>query len=204
MDSLITAAARALAAGDPLGALKRVALRDDAASARAARHRDGAARRPRARQGSAAECGARLRPEGGGGPRTVRRRRSRDRARLARSQLARANARTRRGRRSKRMAIGSTPRMRGYLEVRRLLLIGRLDEAERTLAELDPDAASRRRRGPAHELVVAGIAMRRMRTKSARAALTRAGAGRARGGYPCADGGGRKRGPGARRRLPRA
>src|SRR5213595_1704832 len=30
MDSLITAAAHALAAGDPLGALKRVALRDDA------------------------------------------------------------------------------------------------------------------------------------------------------------------------------
>ena len=29
MDSLLTAAARALAAGDPLGALKRVALRDD-------------------------------------------------------------------------------------------------------------------------------------------------------------------------------
>jgi hypothetical protein len=30
MDSLITAAARALAAGDPLGALNRIALRDDA------------------------------------------------------------------------------------------------------------------------------------------------------------------------------
>ena len=30
MDSLIAAAARALAAGDPLGALNRVALRDDA------------------------------------------------------------------------------------------------------------------------------------------------------------------------------
>jgi hypothetical protein len=30
MDALITAAARALAAGDPLGALNRVALRDDA------------------------------------------------------------------------------------------------------------------------------------------------------------------------------
>src|SRR5258708_35791486 len=30
MDSLITAAARALAMGDPLGALNRVALRDDA------------------------------------------------------------------------------------------------------------------------------------------------------------------------------
>src|SRR5215218_8684976 len=32
MDSLITAAARALAAGDPLGALNRIALRDDAAA----------------------------------------------------------------------------------------------------------------------------------------------------------------------------
>ena len=30
MDSLITAAARALAVGDPLGALKRIALREDA------------------------------------------------------------------------------------------------------------------------------------------------------------------------------
>jgi hypothetical protein len=30
MDSMIAAAAHALAAGDPLGALKRVALRDDA------------------------------------------------------------------------------------------------------------------------------------------------------------------------------
>src|SRR5438093_3186736 len=60
-----------------------------------------------------------------------------------------------------------------YLEVRRLLLIGRIDEAERTLAELDPSPfppASR----TAHELVVAGIAMRRLRTKAARAALGRA------------------------------
>jgi hypothetical protein len=30
MDSMITAAARALAAGDPIAALNRVALRDDA------------------------------------------------------------------------------------------------------------------------------------------------------------------------------
>src|SRR5258705_6002225 len=59
------------------------------------------------------------------------------------------------------------------LEVRRLLLIGRLDEAERRLAELDPapfPPASR----AAHELVVAGIAIRRLRTKTARAALARA------------------------------
>ena len=55
-----------------------------------------------------------------------------------------------------------------YLEVRRLLLIGRLDEAERRLAELDPALF------PPASLVVAGIAMRRLRTKAARAALTRA------------------------------
>jgi hypothetical protein len=60
-----------------------------------------------------------------------------------------------------------------YLEVRRLLLIGRLDEAERTLADLDPGLfppASR----TFHDLVVAGIAMRRLRTKEARSALARA------------------------------
>jgi hypothetical protein len=60
-----------------------------------------------------------------------------------------------------------------HLDIRRLLLIGRLDEAERALAELDPTplpAASK----AAHELVVAGIAMRRLRTKTARDALARA------------------------------
>ena len=60
-----------------------------------------------------------------------------------------------------------------YLEIRHLLLIGRLDDAERMLADLDPTPfppASR----TAHELVVAGIAMRRLRTKAARAALARA------------------------------
>lgn len=60
-----------------------------------------------------------------------------------------------------------------YLEIRRLLLIGRLDEAERRLGMLDPvpfPPASR----VAHELVVAGIAMRRLRAKAARAALARA------------------------------
>jgi hypothetical protein len=60
-----------------------------------------------------------------------------------------------------------------YLEVRRLLLIGRLDEAERTLAELDPTPFPPALK-TAHELVVAGIAMRRLRTKAVRAALARA------------------------------
>jgi hypothetical protein len=70
-----------------------------------------------------------------------------------------------------------------YLEVRRLLLIGRLDEAERRLAALDPapfPPASR----AAHELVVAGIAMRRLRTKAARAALARAEGAARHAGIP--------------------
>src|SRR5262249_49243322 len=60
-----------------------------------------------------------------------------------------------------------------HLEVRRLLLIGRLDEAERTLAALDPTPFPPAAR-TAHELVVAGLAMRRLRTKAARDALARA------------------------------
>src|SRR4029077_4388778 len=60
-----------------------------------------------------------------------------------------------------------------YLEVRRLLLIGRLPEAEFSLAELAPAHFPPAYR-TAHELVVAGIAMRRLRTKTARAALARA------------------------------
>ncbi|NJO35421.1 MAG: helix-turn-helix domain-containing protein, partial [Rhodospirillales bacterium] len=70
-----------------------------------------------------------------------------------------------------------------HLEVRRLLLIGRLEEAERALGGLDPAAfppASR----VAHELVVAGIAMRRLRIKVARPALTRAGRAARQAGIP--------------------
>src|SRR6202012_2127657 len=60
-----------------------------------------------------------------------------------------------------------------HLEVRLLLLTGRLDDAERTLAELDPAPFPPAWR-TAHELVLAGIAMRRLRTKEAHAALARA------------------------------
>jgi hypothetical protein len=70
-----------------------------------------------------------------------------------------------------------------YLAVRRLLLIGRLDEAERKLAAVDPapfPPASR----AVHELVVAGIAMRRLQTKTARAALARAGRAARHAGIP--------------------
>jgi len=70
-----------------------------------------------------------------------------------------------------------------HLEVRRLLLIGRLDEAELGLGALDPapfPPASR----AAHELVIAGIAMRRLRTKAARAALARAERAARQAGIP--------------------
>ncbi|HJR32754.1 MAG TPA: helix-turn-helix domain-containing protein, partial [Pseudomonas sp.] len=60
-----------------------------------------------------------------------------------------------------------------YLEIRRLLLIGHLDEAEGRLAELDPTPLPLASRA-AYELVLAGIAMRRLQTKAARAALDRA------------------------------
>ena len=80
-----------------------------------------------------------------------------------------------------------------YLEGRRLLLIGRIDEAERALAGLDPAPLPPASRA-AYELVVAGIAIRRLRTKAAR--CSRSGqARRAPGTHPCADGRGRKRMP---------
>jgi hypothetical protein len=60
-----------------------------------------------------------------------------------------------------------------HLEARRLLLVGRLDEAEGTLAALDPASLPPASR-TIHELVLAGIAMRRIRTQAARTALARA------------------------------
>ena len=60
-----------------------------------------------------------------------------------------------------------------YVEVRRLLLIGRLDDADRLLDALEPASLPYALR-TVHELIVAGIAMRRVRAKAARSALTRA------------------------------
>jgi len=70
-----------------------------------------------------------------------------------------------------------------YLEVRHLLLIGRLDEAEQQLAELDPAPFPPAMRA-AYELIIAGIAIRRLRTKTARAALGRAGRAARQAGIP--------------------
>jgi hypothetical protein len=52
-------------------------------------------------------------------------------------------------------------------------LIGRIDEAERTLAQLDPSPLPPASR-TIHELAAAGIGMRRLRTQAARGALARA------------------------------
>jgi hypothetical protein len=172
MDSLITAAARALAAGDPLGALKRVALRDDA-PALALR---GIAM---AQLGDLVRAKALLRSAARAfGPKEAV---ARARCVVAEAEIALASRDL--GWPAKALdAARATLEAHGdrlnaaharYLTIRRLLLIGRLDEAERTLADLDPapfPPASR----AVHELVVAGIAMRRLRTKTARAALVRA------------------------------
>src|SRR5690606_3590564 len=70
-----------------------------------------------------------------------------------------------------------------YLELRRLLLIGRLDEAERLLAGLDPARLPMAFKAT-HELALAGIAMRRLRARSARQALARAARVAGQAGIP--------------------
>jgi len=60
-----------------------------------------------------------------------------------------------------------------HLSIRRLLLFGRIDEAERALADVDSAQLPQALRA-VNELVIAGIAMRRLKSKLARAALVRA------------------------------
>jgi hypothetical protein len=172
MDSLITAAARALSAGDPLGALKRVALRDDA-PALALR---GIAM---AQLGDLVRAKALLRRAAQAfGPREAV---ARARCVVAEAEIALVSRDL--GWPGKALdAARATLEARGdrlnaayarYLEGRRLLLIGRIDESERALAKLDPAPLPPASRA-AYELVVAGIAIRRLGTKAARAALARA------------------------------
>src|SRR5436853_3410423 len=182
MDSLITAAARALAAGDPVGALNRVALRGDA-PALALR---GIAM---AQLGDLVRAKALLRSAARAfGPKeTV----ARARCVVAEAEIALVSrdlgwpaktldaARTTLEEHGDRVNAAHAR----YLEVRRLLLIGRLDAAERMLAELDPAPFPPALRA-AHELVVVGISMRRLRTKAARAALARAGHAARHAGIP--------------------
>jgi hypothetical protein len=172
MDSLIAAAARALAAGDPLGALKHVALRNDApalALRGIAMAQLGDFDRAKVLLRSAARAFGPKEPI------------ARARCVVAEAEIALVSRDL--GWAAKTLnAARATLEQHGdrlnaahalYLEIRRLVLVGRLDDAEHMLADLDPTLfppASR----TAHELVVAGIAMRRLQTKAARAALERA------------------------------
>ena len=174
MDSLITAAARALAAGDPLGALNRVALRDDA-PALALR---GIAM---AQLGDLVRAKALLRRAGRAfGPKEV----------VARARCVVAEAEVALVSRDLAWPTKALDAARATLEThgdrvnawyartlaaRRHLLIGHLDEAERVLSQLDPAALPAALRA-AHELAMAGIAIRRLRASVARVALERAAA----------------------------
>ncbi|WP_404927713.1 helix-turn-helix domain-containing protein [Mesorhizobium sp. ORM16] len=182
MDSLITAAGLLLAAGDPLSALDRVALREDA-PALALR---GIAM---AQLGDLDRARALLRRAGRTfGPREAV---ARARCVIAEAEIALVSRDL--GWPAKALdAARATLEKQGdrlnaaharHLEVRFLLLIGRLDEAEQVLAGLDATPFPPASRA-AHELVVAGIAMRRLRTKTARAALERARHAAWRSGIP--------------------
>ncbi|MGE0424867.1 MAG: helix-turn-helix domain-containing protein, partial [Reyranellaceae bacterium] len=172
MDSLITAAARALATGDPLGALKRVALREDA-PALALR---GIAM---AQLGDLARAKMLLRraARGFGAKEAV----ARARCLVAEAEIALVSRdlgwpeKTLAAARATLEAEGDRVNAAHArtLEIRRLLLIGRLDEAERALQGFDPANLPPSLRA-AHELALAGIAIRRLRTDPARAALARA------------------------------
>lgn len=174
MESLITAAARALEAGDPLGALNRVALRNDAPSL-ALR---GIAM---AQLGDLAKAKTLLRSAARAfGPREAM---ARARCVVAEAEIALVSrdlswpVKALAAARATLQQHGDLANAAhaGHIEARRLLLVGRLDEAERTLAELDASPlppASQAVRG----LVVAGIAIRRLKTKDARAALDLAAA----------------------------
>jgi hypothetical protein len=172
MDLVIAVAARELAMGDPLRALNRIALRADAPALalrglamaqlgelalaktllrRAARAFGPKEAVPRARcVVAAAEIALVARDLGW-------RARQLDQARATLAKHGdRANAGHAR-----------------VLQIRRLLLLGRVVEAERLLARFDPEPLVPASRA-ALELVVAGIAIRTLDTQAARAALARA------------------------------
>ena len=172
MDSLITAAARALSSGDALGALKRVALRDDPpalalrgiAMAQLGEH-------PRAREL------LRRAARGFGAHEAV----ARARCVVAEAEVALA-MRDLKGSTRPLGAAATTlavhrdhanARQALLISARRLLLLGRLHEAAQTLARIDTGALS-----PAHAamagLVSAELALRSLRVDEARAALARA------------------------------
>jgi len=182
MDSLIAAAARALVAGDALGALKRVSLRDDPpalalrgiAMAQLGEH-------PRARDL------LRRAARGFGAHEEL----ARARCVVAEAEVALA-MRDLSGPPRTLAAASATLEARAdhanalharLLAVRRLLLLGRIDEAAVSLGHLDARGLPPSLRAVA-ELAAAEVALRSLRTSAAQAALARAHEAAERAGVP--------------------
>jgi hypothetical protein len=182
MDSLIAAAARALGAGDAIGALKRVSLRDDPpalalrgiAMAQLGEH-------PRAREL------LRRAARGFGRHEEL----SRARCVVAEAEVALA-MRDLSG--SPRALMGAAAALESrddranalharLIDVRRMLLLGRLDEAASSLARLDVRGVPQSMIAVA-EMAAAEVALRSLRTAAASTALTRAQAAAYRSGVP--------------------
>lgn len=172
MDSLITAAARALVSGNALGALNHIALRDDP-PALALR---GIAM---AQLGDLARARTLLRRAARAfGPKEVV---ARARCVVAETEIALVSRELNWPMKVFDAAHDTLERHgdvanaahAGYLAIRRLLLIGRLDQAERRIEAFDPTPLPIASRA-AYELAIAGIAIRRLQIKAARAALASA------------------------------
>src|SRR5262245_2411312 len=192
MDSLITAAARALAAGDALGALNYIALRDDP-PALALR---GIAM---AQLGDLSRAKTLLRRAVSGfGPREAV---ARARCAVAEVEIALVSrdlnwpvkALDRAHEALARHGDRSNAAHARYLKTRYLLLIGRLDEAERLLVDLDPTPLP-----PASRAARTRCCRDRHAAPTDHGGARGAGAGRRRrtsGSHPAASGRGRKRWP---------
>lgn len=172
MDSLIKAAGRALAMGDPLAALNCVALRDDAhalALRGIAMAQLGELARAKVLVSNAARAFGSHEPLACA------------KCIVAEAEIALASRDL--GWPAKKLdAARAILEKHGdrvnatharYIDIRRRLLIGRLDEAEQELDAMDPTSLPPALR-TVHELMVAGIAMRRLDTRRARGALTQA------------------------------
>lgn len=179
---MATAAARALATGDALGALKRVALCGDAESL-ALR---GIAMAQLGDLGCASDL-LRRAARAFGPDEAV----ARARCVVAQAEIALA-VRDLSGPIRLLEAARATLEARGdrvnaaharHVAIRRLLLIGHLDEAEHALAALDPAPLPPGLQA-VHQLIAAGIALRRIRARAAQAALLGARSAARRAGIP--------------------
>lgn len=184
MDSLIAASARALAAGDPLGALKRVALRDDppalALRGIAMAQLDDHARarellRRAARGFGSHEELARARCVVADAEVALAMREFADSPRSLASAMAVLDAH----------ADHANALHARLISARRLLLLGRLDEARAALARLETETRSMPPSlAAAADLTLAELALRSLRIDAAREALARAQGAAVRASVP--------------------